>query len=209
MATHVMSKALMASEDVQSYVGTCRFGDSLVEGADTSARKELEIFDGALVNIGSLISDPVYGGYVGGAMDWNVHQAIFAADPEASREEICIVDLADLPRAYVDGVQVYLGQKLVNLVLPAGENARFRRLQKGDKYWIGEGNFADGTDFGLLQIGTTCIAEADTGKYEIGTPEDGAFAVKALAYKSLQVGRTGIASTTPAGHELLWLVEVQ
>ena len=50
--TKVFSKALMMSEDVQSYVGSTKF-----YAADAPA----EIHDGAFVVLGDLVDDGVYG----------------------------------------------------------------------------------------------------------------------------------------------------
>lgn len=189
MAQKVFSKALMASENVQSYVGSCKF----YNGADEEA-----IYDGALVNIGELCDEEVYGG-----VDYNMHKA--TAPTKLTREDVCIVDLAEINEATVQGNVMKLGNKLVGLELAAGGNARFRRLMKGDKFWVGEGCFD-----AMPTVGQYATAEAGVTTFKAAAAETAGqinFAIRAA--KALTVGQSVYAKgTNPETWEQLYLVEV-
>ena len=177
MATKVFDKALMASESVQSYVGSCKYMEN-----DEYAR----IHDGALVNLGDLAHDDVYGA---DSLDYNVYEAIAPQAGHLNREEVVIVDLSSISEGIINGNEYKIGVKLVNRELEAGFAARFRRLMKGDKFWIGEGNF-----------------EAAPA---IGANDPDVLSVKVLASKALTVGQSVYAKgTTPEKWEQLYLVEV-
>lgn len=197
MATRVFSKALMASEDVQSYVGSCRF----YEG--TEELTAAPIYDGAFVNIEGLDLDGVYGDDTHDSYDYNVHIAVAPATGKLTREDICVVDLATINEAVVQGNVMKIGGKLVDLTLSAGYNARFRRLMKGDKFWIGEGNFAAVPvigEYSTVAAGLTTLTASDDEMTE------GQINFRILASKALTVGQS--VNFKNPGWEQLYLVEV-
>lgn len=189
--TKVFSKALMASEDVQSYVGSCRFYAN-----DAQA----PIYDGAFVNIGGLDLDGVYSAT---SLDYNIHKAIAPAEGKLTREDICVIDLADINEATVQGNVMRIGGKLVDLQIAAGNNARFRRLMKGDKFWLGAGCFSEVPtvgEFATVEAGELALVPAE----EI-TEDQINFAV--LTSKALTVGQS-VYATGDNAWEQLFLVEV-
>lgn len=194
MATKVFAKALMASEDVQSYVGTCVFGTGTGAGFVGA-----EIFDGAFVNIGDLALDGVYGT---DTLDWNKHEAF--APTALTREDICVIDIANISEIDIFG-NFYKGidSRLVNLTRPAGAAVRFRRVQKGDKFWLGEGNFASAPAIG--QFGNVTAGETTLTAGAAATA--GQFAVKVIASKPLTVGMS--VNYANDAFEQLYLCEVQ
>lgn len=196
MATKVFAKALMASEDIQSFVGTCKFG-TIVNTAFVGAA----IYDGAFVNIGGLALDGVYGTTT---LDWNVHMATAPATGSLTREDICVIDIADISEVSIYG-NAYKGidTRLVNLTRPAGEAVRFRRMAKGDKFWLGAGNFTAAPtigQFGNVTNGSTYLTAGDSATAS-------QFAVKVLDSKPITIGNTAIADSS--AFEQLYLCEVQ
>lgn len=191
MATKVFSKALMASEDVQSYVGSCKMYDD-----DTA----IAVADGAFVNIGGLALDGVYGAT---SLDYNVHMATAPDAEKLTREDICVVDVADI-ETWVKGPDVIkFGNRLVNLEAPADEAVRFRRLMKGDKFWLGAANFTATPTIGQY-------ATVSAGSVLL-TPNASVTAsqlnVSILTSKVLTVGQT-VTSTGANTWEQIYLVEV-
>lgn len=185
MAIKVFAKGLMASEDVQSYVGSCRFATT------ESENNYAAIYDGAFVNIGNIING-----------DYNVHYAVAPAAGALTREDVCVIDLADINEATVQGNVMKIGGKLVDLELAAGYTARFRRLKKGDKFWLGEGCFDSAPT-----LGSTAIAEAGKTTLKVDNPAANELCVKVIASKAMTVGQTVYAKTSSTW-EQYFLVEV-
>ncbi len=196
MATKVFAKSLMASEDIQSFVGSCKFGE-VVEGEFAYA----DIYDGAFVNIEGLTYDEVYSAT---SLDWNVHAACAPQAGKLDREHICVIDIANVSEVDIFG-NIYRGidSRLVNLVRPAGCAVRFRRMYVGDKFWLGEGNFTAAPSvgqFGNVAAGSTYLAPA-------ASATEGQFAVKVLDSKPLTLGNNVLRTGT--AYEQLYLCEVQ
>ena len=125
--------AFVACEDVQAWVGTCKFGT----GNDDSF-EPAEATDGAFVILGGLADDDVYAG----EKDWNTYHA-FAPDATTySAEDIAIIDLAEVQGGAIGGNYYKLGVKTVDLKAEAGLPIRYRKPKKGDKFWLGAGCFA-------------------------------------------------------------------
>lgn len=122
------SKALMMSEDVKSYVGSCIFQKS---GSDAP------ITDGALVKLGNLVADTTYA--AAGDYDWNLY---IATAPTAVTDDVAIIDLAEISAGTIGGNNYKIGVQIFDLVQAAGKPARFRRLAKYDKFWLSAGCFA-------------------------------------------------------------------
>ena len=186
MATKVFAKALMASEDVQSYVRNCRL---YANDAATA------VFDGAFVTLGDLDLDGVYGAT---SVDYNIHKAALGAAAEGAAQYV--IDLAEIDQGTINGNVYKIGVKTAGLVLPAGENARARKLMQGDKFWLGAGNFA-----GEVAIGDGLVVDSDGLLAAAGDGETAT--IKVIASKTLTQGQNVIAidSTT---YEQLYLCEV-
>lgn len=184
MAIKVFAKALMASEDVQSFVRSCR----LYASGDPAA-----LFDGAFVTLGDLDKDGVYGA---NSTDYNIHKAALGAASAGAAQYV--VDLAEIEQGTIGGNTYKIGVKTAGLTLPAGENARARKLVQGDKFWIGEGNFTSGAP----TIGSkyspdsngTLVVDADTGT------------IKVIDAKTLVTGQQVFGSAP--NYEKLYLCEV-
>lgn len=194
MATKVFSKALMASEDVQSYVGSGRYYASATEA---------QIYDGAFVNVGTIVNDPVYSTATVTYKDYNVHEMTAPATGKLTREDICVVDLAGINEATVQGNVMKIGDKLVDLTLAAGYNARFRRLMKGDKFWLGEGCFASAPTMGQYCTVANGLTTLTASSASVTADQ---FNVQVIASKALTVGQT--VNYKNPGYEQLYLVEV-
>jgi hypothetical protein len=185
--TKVFSKALMASESIQSYVGSTKFQ------ADNEYAK---VVDGAFVVLGDLALDGVYGV---ASVDYNVYKS---AAPTALTDKVVVCDLAEV-EAYTHGDnRVKMGNKLVDLEAEAGHAVRFRRLAIGDKFWLGEGNFevAPGENkYATLTANKTTLTPA------AAKPEEG-FALKIIASEALTVGQ--YVKKNGSNFEQLYLCEV-
>lgn len=191
MATKVFSKALMASEDVQSYVGSCKMYDD-----DTA----IAVADGSFVNIQGLDFDGVYGA---SSYDYNVHVATAPDSDHLTREDICVIDVANIEEWTKGPDVIKFGNRLVNLEGPADYAVRFRRLMKGDKFWIGAGNFKT-----VPTIGKYATVEADSVLLAPNNNITSAqMNVQILASKALTVGQT-VTSAGASAWEQLYLVEV-
>lgn len=125
----VFDMGIMACEDVQAWVGTCKFGT----GSD-EAFEAAQVTDGAFVKLGGLADDEVYSG----EKDWNTY---YAYAPAAVTDDIVVIDLAEVMGGVIGGNYYKLGAKTVDLVCEAGIPARYRKPVKGDKFWLGAGCF--------------------------------------------------------------------
>ena len=192
----VFAKALMASEDVQSYVGTCKFYD----GTSAAIGALANVDDGAFVSIDGLVLDGVYGA---ASYDYNVHAAYAPEAGHLTREDICVVDIAGIDEWTKGNNTIKFGNKLVDLAVAAGGNVRFRRLMKGDMFWIGAGNFSATPTVG--QYAT--VAATSTLLTPNAAVTENQFNVKICASKALTVGQT-VTSTGANAYEQIYLVEV-
>ena len=128
----VFDMGSMACQDVQAWVGTCKFGT----GSD-DAFVPAEVTDGAFVTLGGLADDDVYQGM----KDWNTYYAYAPDAATYTSEDVVVIDLAEVMGGVIGGNDYKLGVKTVDLVGEAGYPMRFRRLKKGDKFWLGAGCF--------------------------------------------------------------------
>jgi hypothetical protein len=124
----IFQKNLMASEDIQSFLGTGVFYD----GEETAA-----IHDGAAVVVGDIEAHSVYGNM----KDVNVRKI---TAPEAATDKVAIVDYVNRSEGDIMGVTYREGIQTAGLVAPAGKQVRYRILAVGDSFWLGTDNF-DGT----------------------------------------------------------------
>lgn len=129
----VFDMGIMACEDVQAWVGTCKFGT----GNDGSF-EPAEATDGAFVILGGLADDEVYAG----EKDWNTYHAYAPDATTYGAEDIAIIDLAEVQGGVIGGNYYKLGVKTVDLKAEAGLPIRYRKPKKGDKFWLGAGCFA-------------------------------------------------------------------
>lgn len=186
--TKVFSKGLMASEDVQSMVGSLKF---YAEDAYAA------IHDGAFVVLGDLDLDNVYSTT---SVDYNVYTA---KAPEAETDEVVVVDIAGISEGIIAGNTYRIGNKLVDLEASAGYPVRFRRLAKHDKFWLGEGNFASTPtegEYAILTAGDTVLTPSAT------EPAD-QFGVKIIATQDATVGQL-VARNDSDEFEMSYLCEV-
>ena len=126
----VFDMGIMACEDVQAWVGTCKFGT----GSD-EAFEAAQVTDGAFVKLGGLADDEVYSG----EKDWNTYHAYA---PTALTDDVVVIDLVEVMGGVIGGNYYKLGVKTVDLVGEAGYPVRYRKPMKGDKFWLGAGCFA-------------------------------------------------------------------
>ena len=186
MAIKVFACAEMASENVQSYCVSAKF---YADGAYA------KIHDGALVVLGDLDTNDVYG-----TPDYNIYKA---TKPAAASDDVVIVDLGGINEATVQGNIMKVGNKLVNLEAGEGIAVRCRRLMKGDRMWMGRGLFTAAPTVGQF-AGTTANNTLLTPSQS--APASG-LKLKVLASKGLTVGQSAYAEG--AGYEQLYLCEVK
>lgn len=129
----VFDMGIMACENVQAWVGTCKFGT----GNDGSF-EPAEATDGAFVILGGLADDDVYAG----EKDWNTYHAYAPDATTYGAEDIAIIDLPEVQGGVIGGNYYKLGVKTVDLKAEAGLTIRYRKPKKGDKFWLGAGCFA-------------------------------------------------------------------
>ena len=132
MAYKIFNKALMASEDVQSYCQTGKF----CTGTDADPTYGV-ITDGELVVRGSLSEDVVFAGL----KDMNAYRVFYPTAETVKMDELWIADCAGIPSGVIGGNVYRAGVRLIDLQVAAGECVRIRKLKAGDTFWLGEGNF--------------------------------------------------------------------
>ena len=129
---NVFDMGIMANEDVQAWVGTCKFGT----GTDSSF-EPAEVADGAFVILGGLTNDEVYAG----EKDWNTYYAYAPDATTYGAEDVVVIDLAEVMGGTIGGNFYKIGAKTVGLKGEADYPVRYRKLYKGDKFWLGAGCF--------------------------------------------------------------------
>lgn len=139
MMTKIFDVASMACESVESWVKSAKFGT----GSD-AAFVPANVTDGAFVTLGGLSDDTTYTG----EKDWNVHNAYAPATAALNAEDVYVIDISGVQEGIIGGNVYKIGAKLVNLEVAAGYAVRARALHKGDKFWLGEGNFASAPTVG-------------------------------------------------------------
>lgn len=194
MATKVFAKALMASEDVQAYVGSCKFGT----GTDSNFTAG-QITDGAFVTLGGLALDETYSTT---SLDWNVYHAFAPTAATLTEDEVVVVDIAGVSEGVIAGNNYKIGVKQVDLIGKPGYAVRFRRLKKGDKFWLGQGCFATAPTVGQY----AGLTANDVVLTPAASKTDGQFNIKIQAAKALTVGMT--VNTIATAYEQLYLCEV-
>lgn len=122
----IFQKNLMASEDVQSFLGTGVFYD----GEATAP-----IHDGAAVVVGDIEAHSVYTNM----KDVNVRKL---TAPEAATDVVAIVDYVNRSEGEIMGNTYREGIQTAGLEAPAGKQVRYRILVKGDSFYLGTDNFA-------------------------------------------------------------------
>ena len=161
-------QGLMASESVQSYVGSLKFkanGDYA------------EIHDGALVVLGDLADSVSYDG----TKDDNVYEA---EAPKAVTDEVVIVDLAEISQGVIAGNNYKMGIKLVGLRCLPGYAARYRHPMKNDRFWVSGDCFDTATEVGKfagVKANDTHFAALDVKAAE-------GFCVKVIDSRDFTVG---------------------
>ena len=112
---------LMASDSVKADLRSIKFQK---DGAYA------EIHDGALVKLGELAPNAVYGAQ---NKDYNTY---LATAPTADTDKVAIVDLSEVSQGTIAGNVYKIGIKQVGLKCAAGYPARVRFLKEHDMFWI-------------------------------------------------------------------------
>lgn len=189
MAVKFFDVGLMHCEDVQSEVRSGKFVD---------AGEYADVEDGAIVNIGALCKDTVYGG---AAVDYNCRE--IEAPASVKVEDVWLVDIDE--RMFVDagmGEIFRIGGRTYNLIQKAGFPVRIRKAVKGDIFWLGEGAFDAAPN-----AGDDVKAVAGQLTYAAGAPAAGEFGLHIEAVEPLTLGAR--AAKRPDGrYECKYLVSV-
>lgn len=174
MATQTFYKALMASESVLSFLGSTKY----------QAESEFaEIHDGALVTLAGLAKNDAYNiGDVDNVLDDNV---FLSAAPAAVTDPVVIVDIAGVSNGIIAGNNYKIGIKLTDLKAEPGVAVRYRRLVKGDMFWLSDGCFATAPTVGQF---ATATASSTLHTPAAADPADGSYCVKILDSRDLTVG---------------------
>lgn len=180
-------KALMASEDVKSYLGSAKFQD---------AGEYAEIHDGALVVLGDLAENNAYGA---GVKDDNVY---LCKAPENDTDPVVIVDISEVSQGVIAGNNYKIGIKAVGLRQEAGYPVRYRVPMKHDRFWISGDCFN-----GDPTIGQYAIPVANSTKFAPNATDASAdkFCVKIIDARDFTVGN-GLAGEGRTGK--LYLCQV-
>lgn len=181
-------KALMASEDVKSYLGSTKFQDAAGEYAD--------IHDGALVVLGDLAINNAYGADV---KDDNVY---LSKAPTADTDPVVIVDISEVSQGIIAGNNYKIGIKAVGLKQMAGFPARYRVPMKHDRFWISGDNFVSDPTIGKFAIPTANDTKLTPSEEDASATK---FCVKIIDKRDFTVGN-GLAGAGRTGN--LYLCKV-
>jgi hypothetical protein len=160
----LFSCGIMTSESVQSYV--------------LSGKAAIDLDDGAFVVVGDYAEGTVYGEH---DKDQNVH--VLTA-PAAVTDTVAVVDYAGISEGVIAGNTYKMGYKLYDLKVPAGTATRVRKLDLGDKFYLGNDNFVSAPTAGQF---ATLTAAATVLTPAASKPASG-FAVKINRIDSLTTG---------------------
>lgn len=152
-----------------------KMASNVLDSMLANAKASEAIKDGSLVKLGDLVTDDVYGD-----ADYDTYKA----EKPADGEEVVIADYAGISEGAIAGNEYKLGIKLHDLMIPAGEVFRVRRLALHDKFWLGEDNFDK-----VPTVGKFATMEA--GKYEHKAADEDpktGYVVKIIAMKGMTVG---------------------
>lgn len=152
-----------------------KMASNVLDSMLANAKAAEAIKDGSLVKLGDLVVDDVYGD-----ADYDTYKA----EKPADGEEVVIADYAGISEGAIAGNEYKLGIKLHDLMIPAGEVFRVRRLALHDKFWLGEDNFDKAPTVGKF-------ATMEAGKYEHKTADEDpktGYVVKIIAMKGMTVG---------------------
>ena len=164
-------QGLMASESVQSYVGSLKFK----KNGDYA-----EIHDGALVVLGDLADSISYDG----VKDDNVY---VAEAPTATTDDVVIVDLAEVSQGVIAGNNYKLGIKLAGLRGLAGYPVRYRVPVKHDRFWISGDCFN-----GDPTVGQYAAPTANDTKFTPAAQKaDNGLCIKILDSRDFTIGNAG------------------
>lgn len=163
----IFQKNLMASEDVQSYLGTGVFYDG---------GNKVAIHDGALIEIGDIEDHSMYEGL----KDVNVRKI---TAPTSETKRYAIVDYVGRSEGQIEGVTYREGIKTAGLVAPAGKEVRYRIMKIGDSFYLGTDNFV-----GSPADGKYAIPTANSTLWTITDDPGTGLAVKIETHKALTEG---------------------
>lgn len=152
-----------------------KMASNVLDSMLANAKAAEAIKDGSLVKLGDLVTDDVYG---------DAEYDTYKAEKPADGEEVVIADYAGISEGAIAGNEYKLGVKLHDLMIPAGEVFRVRRLALHDKFWLAEDNFDAAPTVGKF-------ATAEAGEYTHKVAEDkpaSGYAVKIIAEKGMTVG---------------------
>ena len=167
-------QGLMASESVQSYVGSLKFkanGDYA------------EIHDGALVVLGDLADSVSYDG----TKDDNVYEA---EATKAVTDEVVIVDLVEVSQGVIAGNNYKMGIKLVGLRCMPGYAARYRHPMKNDRFWVSGDCFDKAPEVGKF----AGVKANDTHFAALNEKAAEGFCVKVIDSRDFTVGNGAYGS---------------
>ena len=163
----IFQKNLMASEDVQSYLGT---------GVFYNGENKAAIHDGALVEIGDIEDHSMYEGL----KDVNVRKI---TAPTEGTKRYAIVDYVGRSEGQIEGVTYREGIKTAGLEAPAGKEVRYRIMKEGDSFYLGTDNF-----IGSPADGKYAIPTANSTLWTITDMPGTGLAVKIETHKALTEG---------------------
>lgn len=159
-------------------------GKMLSNVADSYLANAVADFDmpnGSLVVLGDLADDKTY------AKDGLEYDTYKAAKVAAETDEVVIVDYAGISEGEIGGNNYKFGNKLYELVVPAGEITRVRRLALHDKFWVAKDNFN-----GAPVKGQYAIAEAEKLTLKPNAEKTANFCVKVLEERDLVAGMRNV-----------------
>lgn len=171
---HVFYSGKMASDQLDSKLTNAI--------AQDGSGNNVAVYDGALLKLGNPATDSTYGESL------PEFDTYIATAPAAATDEVVIVDYAGISEGVVAGNTYKIGNKLIDLQVPAGRVTRARRFDLHDKFWLGADNFSAAPTVGQFAIpaaGVTTFAPA-------AAAQASGLSVKIISSSDLTVGMSAL-----------------
>ena len=166
----------------------------IVEATVSNVVTEVNAYEGAFLTLGNLAADDTYSYKDSNGVVQNTlveYDTYYATAPAAATDSVVVLDPAVIETLTDAAGNAYrMGVKLYNKQLPAGWAGRARRLELGDKFWLGDSNFVSAPtvgQFATLTANDTRLTPA---------PAAGAdFAIKVQLSKPLTAGMKAVGTS--------------
>jgi hypothetical protein len=163
----------------------------IVEATVSNVVTEVNAYEGAFLTLGNLAADNTYnvnGNTDGATVEYDTY---YATAPAAATDSVVVLDPAVIETLTDAAGNAYrMGVKLYNKQLPAGWAGRARRLELGDKFWLGDSNFVSAPT-----VGQFATLTANDTRLTPAAAAGADFAIKVQLSKPLTAGMKAVGTS--------------